>query len=133
MAMNKEITKDSGLTTNYHRISKIEINFISRYCNVIIENYVSEEYRNKAKEADDLRKKLMNLQYQIDNNTDTNLTNALNEKYALLLNNNQELLNTDYAVDTNTITLDYIPQDTSYKGFYEEIKKLNTYKYADLI
>ena len=133
MAMNKEITKDSGLTVTYHRISKIEINYIAKYCNITIEEYVSEDFRNKAKQADELRKQLINLQYQISNTSDKSIIDALNSKYSMLLNNNKELLDSNFAAGENIITIDYIPEDTSYNGFYEILKQMEPYTNADLI
>lgn len=133
MALNKKIIKDSGLETNYHRITNITINPIYKQCVVSIEEYVSEDMRNKSKQAEDLKNKLSELSFKIENATDNKIKEALINKVNELTKDKSDLLETNFSTGIDKIVLDYIPEDTTYEGFYNEIKKLDKYKNAKLI
>lgn len=51
MALNKEIDKENGVVTTYHRITKISK--ITNNCNIIyISSYISKDTREKEKESE---------------------------------------------------------------------------------
>lgn len=128
MAINKEITKESGLITKYHRILKIAINYNKNQSIITLEDYTSEDYRNKAKLADETRAKIQDLYTKLETATEDEVVLALTNKIQEAQFANAELLNTDYSISRREISLDYIPEDTTFSGFYEEIKKMEEFK-----
>lgn len=133
MALNKKITADSGLATKYHKISNVLIDFVNNSCVISIDSYVTEDYRNKAKQAATVRKSITDLDKQIENANDIKLKEALVEKANQLYIDNEKLLSEEYLASTDNIILDYIPKALTYESFYNEIKKLETFKDAELI
>ena len=133
MALNKEITKESGLTTKYHRIAGVAINYNQNQSIITVEDYISEDYRNKAKKIIEVKQQISDLFVKLENADNDELVLALTNKIQQTQIANAELLNKNYAVSTKDICLDYIPESTTYVGFYEELKKLEEYKDADFI
>jgi hypothetical protein len=57
MALTKSITNDLGVTTNYHKVSRVAISEFSgfgegTYITFDVESYVSKDYRDQNKPAD---------------------------------------------------------------------------------
>ena len=75
----------------------------------------------------------MAMNKDIENAKTGEMQAALREKINQAYDTNQELLANDYYTGYEVVTLDFIPEDTSYQGFYNEIKKLDTYKNAKLV
>lgn len=128
MAISKDITKESGLITNYHRIVKIAINFNKNQSIITLEDYISEDFRNKAKLADEVKSKIQDLYARLETETNDEVVLALTNKIQEAQFANAELLNTNYSISRREISLDYIPEDTTFSGFYEEIKKMEEFK-----
>ncbi len=51
MALNKQLINNQGIETNYHRISHATLSNNNLAC--ILESYVSKEYRDLERPADD--------------------------------------------------------------------------------
>jgi len=128
MAISKEVTKESGLITKYHRIVKVAINYNKNQSIVTLEDYISEDYRNKAKLADETRAKIQDLYTKLETTTEDEVVLALTNKIQEAQFANAELLNTDYSISRREISLDYIPEDTTFRGFYDELIKLEEFK-----
>lgn len=133
MAIKVDITKNSGLNISYIRISKIAINYNLNQSIVTLEEYVSEDYRNKAKKQIEVRQNIKELFKQLESTKDTELSKAITLKIQQLQIINEELLKRNYAVATRDISLDYIPENTTYEGFYNELKQIEEFKNADMI
>lgn len=134
MAMNKEVIEDTGLKTMYHRISKINVDFKNNKAVIEVDNYVSKDYRDKAKKQQDIKFKIDTLIREYEDTQNNNaLALSLQEKIQNLQNLNKDLLESEYSAGTTSIELDSLPEDMSYTGFYNELKKLDTYKDAELI
>ena len=134
MAMNKEVIEDTGLKTMYHRISKINVDFKNNKAVIEVDNYVSKDYRDKAKKQQDIKFKIDTLIREYEDTQNNNaLALSLQEKIQNLQNLNKDLLGSEYSAGTTSIELDSLPEDMSYTGFYNELKKLDTYKDAELI
>jgi hypothetical protein len=50
MALNKALTNDQGIVTNYHKVSRVSLDGGRLNCN--IDSYVSKDYRDAGKPAD---------------------------------------------------------------------------------
>lgn len=134
MAMNKEVIEDTGLKTMYHRISKINVDFKNNKAVIEVDNYVSKDYRDKAKKQQDIKFKIDTLIREYEDTQNNNaLALSLQEKIQNLQNLNKDLLESEYSAGTTSIELESLPEDMSYTGFYNELKKLDTYKDAELI
>lgn len=134
MAMNKEVIEDTGLKTTYHRISKINVDFKNNKAVIEVDNYVSKDYRDKAKKQQDIKFKIDTLIREYEDTQNNNaLALSLQEKIQNLQNLNKDLLESEYSAGTTSIELESLPEDMSYTGFYNELKKLDTYKDAELI
>lgn len=129
MAMKKEILKESGLTASYHKIKNIIINEVKEQCIVTLEEYVDETYRDKAKEVKETLEAIDEIYHQIYSVKDEAIVNALLEKVETLQAKSEELVESKYYIGENVVTLDYIPEDTTVTGFYNELKKID--RYAD--
>ena len=133
MAFKIDVTKKSGLKISYIKIAKISINYVLKQSIITLEEYISEEFRNKAKEQIELKNKLNELQNQLSTASDTILYQALLTKINYLQESNKELLNSNYSVGIKEVSLNFIPEDTSVKGYYNELKKIDDFKEADMI
>ena len=133
MAFKIDVTKKSGLKISYIKIAKISINYVLKQSIITLEEYISEEFRNKAKEQIELKNKLNELQNQISTASDTKLYQALLTKINYLQESNKELLNSNYSVGIKEVSLNFIQEDTSVKGYYNELKKIDDFKEADMI
>ena len=129
MAMKKEILKESGLTASYHKIKNIIINEVKEQCIVTLEEYIDETYRDKAKEVKETLEAIDEMYHQIYSVKDEAIVNALLEKVETLQARSEELVESKYYIGENVVTLDYIPEDTTVTGFYNELKKID--RYAD--
>lgn len=128
MAISKEVTKESGLITKYHRILKIAINYNKNQSIITLEDYISEDYREKAKLADEVRRQIKDLYLELDIADNDEIVLALTNKIQEAQFANAELLNTDYSISRREISLDYIPEDITFRGFYDELTKLEEFK-----
>lgn len=133
MAINKEIIQEAGLNTSYHRILDIDINYILNQCILSIENYVSYEYRDKAKKKTEVQNSINSLMEQLNKTTDSTLIESLQEKIINLQESNKELLENDFAASIEKVTLDFIPENCTIEGFYHELMKMDKYKDSTLI
>ena len=133
MALSKDIEKPSGLVINYIRIAKIAINYKLNQSIITVEEYISEEHRNLAKKQIEIRNSLNELFTQLESNKSPELQTAITIKISNLQSTYKDFLNKNFAVSTKDISLDYIPEDTTYNGFYNELKKLEDLKDAELI
>ena len=133
MALSKDIKKLSGLTVNYIRIAKIAINYNLNQSIITVEEYISEDYRNKARKQEEDRRGLNELFAQLEKAKDFEIQKALTQKIQKLQLMTKDTLNKNYAVSTRDISLDYIPENTTYEGFYNELKKLEDLKDAEMI
>lgn len=129
MAMKKEILKESGLTASYHKIKNIAINEMKEQCIITLEEYIDETYRDKAKEVKETLDAIDEIYHQIYSVKDEAIVNALLEKVGTLQARSEELVESKYYIGENVVTLDYIPEDTTVTGFYNELKKID--RYAD--
>jgi hypothetical protein len=50
MALNKALTNDQGVVTNYHKVSRV--NLVDGRLSCSIDSYVSKDYREAGKPAD---------------------------------------------------------------------------------
>lgn len=50
MALMKELTNATGITTNYHRVSDVSLRDNNLYCT--LKSYVSKDYRDLERHAD---------------------------------------------------------------------------------
>lgn len=133
MALNKKIVKDSGLSVSYFRILNIEINYVYDISTITIEEYISEDYRNKAKKKAELLNTIAELEQQSNTTKDFKLKESLIEKINTIYNSNKELLANNYSTGINKVELDYVPEDLSISNFYNIIKNLDLYKDSKFI
>jgi hypothetical protein len=54
----------------------------------------------------------------------------LEDKLYTLQNKNKDLLEHNYIAKIKRISLDFIPEDTTFTGFYNALKNLEEYKEA---
>lgn len=130
MALSVDILKDSGVSSNYHRISKVAINYRLKQCIVTIETYLSEDYRNKAKQANKVKDDIKILKERAKNVKDKSIATSLNTKAINLQKNNASLLSDIYYISRDDISIDHIPEDLTLSGFYTELKKIEEFKEA---
>lgn len=128
MALSKKIIKDSGLSVSYFRILNIEVDYVYNMSIITIEEYISEDYRNKAKKKAELLNTITELEQQSNATKDSKLKESLMEKISIIQNSNKELLANNFSTGINKIELDYIPEDLSISNFYNIIKELDLYK-----
>lgn len=133
MALNKKIVKDSGLSVSYFRILNIEVNYVYDISTITIEEYISEDYRNKAKKKAELLNTIAELEQQSNTTKDFKLKESLIEKINTIHNSNKELLANNYSTGINKVELDYVPEDLSISNFYNIIKNLDLYKDSKFI
>lgn len=133
MALNKKIVKDSGLSVSYFRILNIEVNYVYDISTITIEEYISEDYRNKAKKKAELLNTIAELEQQSNTTKDFKLKESLIEKINTIYNSNKELLANNYSTGINKVELDYIPEDLSISNFYNIIKNLDLYEDSKFI
>lgn len=133
MALDKKIVKDSGLSVSYFRILNIEVNYVYDISTITIEEYISEDYRNKAKKKAELLNTIVELEQQSNTTKDFKLKESLIEKINTIHNSNKELLANNYSTGINKVELDYIPEDLSISNFYNIIKNLDLYKDSKFI
>ena len=133
MALDKKIVKDSGLSVSYFRILNIEVNYVYDISNITIEEYISEDYRNKAKKKAELLNTIAELEQQSNTTKDFKLKESLIEKINTIYNSNKELLANNYSTGINKVELDYVPEDLSISNFYNIIKNLDLYKDSKFI
>lgn len=133
MALNKKIVKDSGLSVSYFRILNIEVNYVYDISTITIEEYISEDYRNKAKKKAELLNTIAELEQQSNTTKDFKLKESLIEKINTIYNSNKELLANNYSTGINKVELDYVPEDLSISNFYNIIKNLDLYKDSKFI
>ncbi len=134
MALGKTIIEKSDLETSYHRIVNISMNVNTNESIVTLERYVSKEYRDKAKEQVKQKQQLDNLIAEYNHAVETNnieVQKALLEKINQMNETVAPLLNKDYVVDTKDIILEFIPENPSYRTFYEELAKLPEFEDAE--
>lgn len=127
MALKKKITRDTGITTTYHKIKSIDINEIESKCVVCIEEYLDESFRNKAKDINTIKEKINDLYEKAEESNNKETANALIEKANTLMSKNEDSFNLKYFVKEKNIILDYIPEDRTVRGFYNELKKIPEY------
>lgn len=133
MALDKKIVKDSGLSVSYFRILNIEVNYVYDISTITIEEYISEDYRNKAKKKAELLNTIAELEQQSNTTKDFKLKESLIEKINTIYDSNKELLANNYSTGINKVELDYIPEDLSISNFYNIIKNLDLYKDSKFI
>lgn len=133
MALDKKIVKDSGLSVSYFRILNIEVNYVYDISTITIEEYISEDYRNKAKKKAELLNTIAELEQQSNTTKDFKLKESLIEKINTIYNSNKELLANNYSTGINKVELDYIPEDLSISNFYNIIKNLDLYEDSKFI
>lgn len=133
MALNKKIVKDSGLSVSYFRILNIEVNYVYDISTITIEEYISEDYRNKAKKKAELLNTIAELEQQSNTTKDFKLKESLIEKINTIYNSNKELLANNYSTGINKVELDYVPEDLSISNFYNIIKNLDLYEDSKFI
>lgn len=133
MALDKKIVKDSGLSVSYFRILNIEVNYVYDISTITIEEYISEDYRNKAKKKAELLNTIAELEQQSNTTKDFKLKESLIEKINTIYNSNKELLANNYSTGINKVELDYVPEDLSISNFYNIIKNLDLYKDSKFI
>ena len=133
MAISKQIIKQNGLNTNYHKITNIIFNYIYNNTQIVLESYISKEIREKAIKKEQILESLKTLSNQYESAKDSEIIAALAEKIQILQESNKDILNKNFVADQAIITLDYIPQDTTFEGIYKEIMNLEEYKDSDMI
>jgi hypothetical protein len=133
MAISKQIIKQNGLNTNYHKIANIIFNYIYNNTQIVLESYISKEIREKGIKKEQILENLKTLSNQYESAKDSEIIAALAEKIQTLQESNKDILNKNFVADQTIITLDYIPQDTTFEGIYKEIMNLEEYKDSDMI
>lgn len=120
MALQKEITFDNGITTNYHIIASImrEQGAIK----MIVHSYVGEEYREDEKGIFATYQRLRALQ-------EDGSEEALVEANQILVDNPFLLNNADKWVKSNIYEIPE-PQDFSYAEAYNYLKTLPDFEGA---
>lgn len=133
MALNKDILEDSGLQISYIRIKEVEILRSDKIARITLEKYISEDFRNQAKNKENLIQSIKNLKAKAESADDKDTINSLLTKAAELEVANSETLNSDYSTGIEIIDLDYIPEDLSMSGIYNELIKTDRYELASMI
>ena len=103
MALDKKIVKDSGLSVSYFRILNIEVNYVYDISTITIEEYISEDYRNKAKKKAELLNTIAELEQQSNTTKDFKLKESLIEKINTIYNSNKELLANNYSTGISVL------------------------------
>jgi len=133
MALSKKITLDNGIETNYHVIKEVHYNFLENKTIVSIDSYVSEDVRNnhkKVKETADSINKLSEQAIKAQNESNYELLESLNAKINDLMITYKDISDKNYVAGTTKVSLDYIPEDISLVGVYEELKKTDEFSKA---
>lgn len=133
MALNKSIIEIGENNTKYHRIKNLSINLNSKEVIAEVESYTSKEFRDKAKTQIDIKEKLTKLvnQYELAVKLKNHeLEIAILDKLESLRNTRLEELNKDYSVGTSFETIEILPEEFTFKAFYEELIKNPKYKGA---
>lgn len=123
----------TGVNTKYHKISDIEINVIENKCIITLEDYMTEDYRKKAKEQEEIKNSISKLIEQANNSNKKDISDGLLLKANKLQENNSDLLDKNYIAGRINIVLDYIPEILTLESFYKELAKLEDFKEAENI
>ena len=123
----------TGVNTKYHKISDIEINVIENKCIITLEDYMTEDYRKKAKEQEEIKNSISKLIEQANNSNKKDISDGLLPKANKLQENNSDLLDKNYIAGRINIVLDYIPEILTLESFYKELAKLEEFKEAENI
>ena len=123
----------TGVNTKYHKISDIEINVIENKCTITLEDYMTEDYRKKAKEQEEIKNSISKLIEQANNSNKKDISDGLLLKANKLQENNSDLLDKNYIAGRINIVLDYIPEILTLESFYKELAKLEEFKEAENI
>lgn len=126
MAINKRLSRDIGVTTEYHRIKSVTINYVVNQCIIILEEYLNKEFRDKAKNIESVKLKIDDY-IKKSNIEDEALKKSFIEKAEILRSKNEDDLNAKFFVKETSIILDYIPEDLTIGGIYKELTKLEEY------
>lgn len=121
MALNKKITERGEAITSYHKIKSISIDLNNEETLIELENYTSKEYRDKAKEQVEIKKKITELVKQYNSASqkkDRDIEKAILEKLVNIKETRLNELNIDYVVSTSFISLDEIPEEFTLASFY---------------
>lgn len=133
MAFGIKRTALTGVNTKYHKISDIEINVIENKCIITLEDYMTEDYRKKAKEQEEIKNSISKLIEQANNSNKKDISDGLLLKANKLQENNSDLLDKNYIAGRINIVLDYIPEILTLESFYKELAKLEDFKEAENI
>ena len=83
MALQKEITLNNGIVTNYHTIQEVHYNFLENKTLIVLNSYVSKEIRDNHKKVDEVEQsilKLTNEAVKAEGKNDIDLLDSINEK-----------------------------------------------------
>lgn len=133
MAFGIKRTALTGVNTKYHKISDVEINVIENKCIITLEDYMTEDYRKKAKEQEEIKNSISKLIEQANNSNKKDISDGLLLKANKLQENNSDLLDKNYIAGRINIVLDYIPEILTLESFYKELAKLEDFKEAENI
>lgn len=133
MALQKEITLNNGIVTNYHTIQEVHYNFLENKTLIVLNSYVSKEIRDSHKKVDEVEQsilKLTNEAVKAEGKNDIDLLDSINEKINTLATTFQDISSKNYIAGISTITLNYIPEDITLTGLYKALKETKEYSKA---
>lgn len=133
MALQKEITLDNGIVTNYHVIKEVSFNFIEQQTVIVVNNYVSSEIKsnlNRITELEEGMSSFMSQMQEAETKGQDELEKSMRNKLHQLSHEYNSLVSKHFAADTDRILLDNIPEDISLAGIYKLLKTTDKYSKA---
>lgn len=132
MALSKDIKKDNGLKTDYHRIVQYSILKDEKKVQILIHGYVNKTYRDIEKQFQDEALEIEDVKKALEELMKQNIDSSKNEEIAILSEKLTNYYSTDrsavrYATEV-TYTLDYDDTfDYTFESVYDLLKKEDVY------
>lgn len=132
MALLKDIKKDNGLKTDYHRIIQYSILKDEKKVQILIHGYIDKTYREIEKQFQDEALEIENVKNELEELMTLNVGGSKNDEIGIL----SEKVTNYYTTDRSAIryatevayTLDYDDTfDYTFESVYNLLKKEDVY------
>ena len=133
MALQKEITLDNGIVTNYHVIKSVHINYIEQQTVIVVANYVSKDIRgnlDRIKELENGMNSFMSRMQEAESKGQDELEKSMRTKLHQLSHEYNEMTSKNFEANEDRILLDNIPEDISLSAIYKLLKTTEKYSKA---
>lgn len=139
MALQKKITNEVGIVTNYHRIGEFGFSKDNKTISIVMFNYVDKSYREEEEKMISVREQIENKNNEITRLMALNEDGSQLEKIKILSKEINALSEMPYARNAtsstvaykNVIVMEFDPNKSySMTELYDWIKQQDNYKQA---